>query len=178
LSDVLLFGCRFLTKPDVYASTRVPRGWAMGVHGLLTLTFLTVVAGAFVAGLDAGLVYPTFPKMGEYWIPPEYSALSPWYRNLFENPVAVQFNHRVLGLTTTAAVLAFSLASLSVKFGRRAATARNLLAAMVIVQASLGIGTLLYHVPIPMAAAHQTGSLALLSFALWLGYNLKRVPKV
>lgn len=150
----------------------------MGVHGLLTLTFITVLAGAFVAGLDAGLVYPTFPKMGDYWIPPEYSALSPWYRNLFENPVAAQFNHRVLGLTTAASVLAFSLASFSVKFGRRAAVARNLLAGMVIVQASLGIATLLYHVPIPMAAAHQTGSLVLLSFALWLGFNLKRVPKI
>jgi cytochrome c oxidase assembly protein subunit 15 len=150
----------------------------MGVHGLLTLVFITVVAGAFVAGLDAGLVYPTFPKMGEYWIPPEYSALSPWYRNFFENPVAVQFNHRVLGLTTTASILAFSFASLSVKLGQRASMARNLLAAMVIVQASLGIGTLLYHVPVTMAAAHQSGSLALLSFALWLAFNLKRVPKV
>ncbi|CAF4753147.1 unnamed protein product, partial [Rotaria sp. Silwood2] len=129
---------KYLTKPDVYASTRVPRAWAMSVHGLLTLTLITVIAGAFVAGLDAGLCYPTFPKMGDYWIPPEYSTLTPWYKNHFENPVTVQFNHRVLGLTTTAAVLAFSVASLSVKFGRRAAMARNLLAAMVIVQTSLG----------------------------------------
>ncbi|UJR20724.1 hypothetical protein I4U23_023846 [Adineta vaga] len=177
-SGLLWNSFKFLSKPDVYSATRVPRAWGMGVHSLLSLIFVTVVAGAFVAGLDAGLVYPTFPKMGDHWIPPEYSALSPWYRNLFENPVAVQFNHRVLGLTTTASVLAFSLASLSIKFGRRAAIARNLLAAMVILQASLGIGTLLYHVPIPMAAAHQTGSLALLSFALWLGFNLKRVPKI
>lgn len=150
----------------------------MGVHGLITLIFVTVLAGAFVAGLDAGLVYPTFPKMGDYWIPPEYSALTPWYRNFFENPVAAQFNHRVLGLTTAVSVFAFSLASFSVKFGRRAALARNLLAGMVLVQASLGIATLLYHVPTSMAAAHQSGSLALLSFALWLGFNLKRVPKI
>lgn len=150
----------------------------MSVHGILTLTLITVIAGAFVAGLDAGLVHPTFPKMGGEWIPSEYLALTPWYRNIFENPVAAQFNHRVLGLTTTASILAFSLASLSVKFGRRAAMARSLLAAMVIVQTSLGIGTLLYHVPIPMAAAHQTGSLALLSFALWLAFNLKRIPKI
>lgn len=173
-----MFDLRYLTKPDVYASTRVPRGWAMAVHGILTLTFLTVIAGAFVAGLDAGLVYPTFPKMDEYWIPPEYSSLKPWYKNFFENPAAVQFNHRVLGLTTTASILAFSVASLTVKLGRRAAVARNLLAAMVIVQTTLGIGTLLYNVPVHMAAAHQAGSLALLSFALWLGFNLRRVPKV
>jgi heme a synthase len=127
----------------------------MGVHGLLTLVFVTVIAGAFVAGLDAGLVYPSFPKMGEYWIPPEYAALKPWYRNFFENPATAQFNHRVLGLGTAAAILAFSAASLRTKFGHRAAFARNLLAGMVIVQASLGIATLLYHVPIPMAAAHH-----------------------
>ena len=167
-----------MSKPDVYSSTLIPRGWAIGAHGLLTLIFVTVVAGAFVAGLDAGLVYPTFPKMGDDWIPREYLTLSPWYKNLFENPVTVQFNHRVLGLTTTAAVLAYSLVSLSIQFGQRAAMARNLLTAMVIVQASLGIGTLLYHVPIPMAAAHQAGSLALLSFALWLAFHLKRVPKI
>jgi heme a synthase len=169
---------RYLTKPDVYSSTRVARGWAMGVHGLLSLIFVTVLAGAFVAGLDAGLVYPSFPKMGDHWIPPEYSELSPWYRNIFENPVATQFNHRVLGMTTAVSVLAFSFASLTTKFGRRAGMARNLLAGMVIVQASLGIGTLLYHVPVSMAAAHQSGSLVLLSFALWLAFNLKRVPKI
>lgn len=150
----------------------------MATHGLLSLIFVTVVAGAFVAGLDAGLVYPTFPKMGENWFPPEYFDLSPRYRNFFENPVTTQFNHRVLGLTTAASVLAFSFASLTTKFGRRAAVARNLLAAMVVIQATLGIGTLLYHVPVSMAAAHQAGSLMLLSFALWLGFNLKRVPKI
>ena len=150
----------------------------MAVHGLLSLTFVTVVAGAFVAGLDAGLVYPSFPKMGEHWFPPEYFDLSPRYRNFFENPLTAQFNHRVLGLNTGTSVLAFTLASLTTKFGRRAAVARNLLAAMVVVQVSLGIGTLLYHVPVSMAAAHQTGSLLLLSFALWLGFNLRRVPKI
>lgn len=177
-SGLLWNSFKYLAKPDAYTSARLPRKWAMAVHGLLSLIFVTVIAGAFVAGLDAGLVYPTFPKMGDYWIPPEYSDLKPWYRNLFENPVAVQFNHRVLGLTTTAAVFAYTLASYSVKFGHRAAVARNLLAGMVLVQATLGIGTLLYHVPISMAAAHQSGSIALLSFALWLGYTLKRVPKI
>lgn len=150
----------------------------MGCHGLLTLIFSTIIAGAFVAGLDAGLVYPNFPKMGDHWIPPEYSTLTPWYKNFFENPVAAQFNHRVLGITTGVSVLAYSAASMTVKFGRRAAVARNLLAATVILQVSLGIGTLIYHVPTSLAAAHQSGSLALLSFALWLGYNLKRVPKI
>jgi cytochrome c oxidase assembly protein subunit 15 len=62
--------------------------------------------GAFVAGLDAGMIYNEFPKMGEGYIPADLWALSvpssynlnpiPWWKNLLENPAAVQFIHRVL----------------------------------------------------------------------------------
>lgn len=53
-------------------------------------------AGAFVAGLDAGLVYNSFPKMGERWIPDDLLAFSPTLKNFFENPTTVQFDHRIL----------------------------------------------------------------------------------
>ena len=53
-------------------------------------------SGAFVAGLDAGLTYNTFPKMADRWIPTDLWALTPWYKNLFENPTTTQFNHRIL----------------------------------------------------------------------------------
>lgn len=52
--------------------------------------------GAFVAGLDAGLVYNSFPKMGESWIPEDLFTFSPILRNVFENPTMVQFDHRIL----------------------------------------------------------------------------------
>lgn len=52
--------------------------------------------GAFVAGLDAGLVYNSFPKMGERWIPDDLLAFSPALKNFFENPTTVQFDHRIL----------------------------------------------------------------------------------
>lgn len=52
--------------------------------------------GAFVAGLDAGLVYNSFPKMGERWIPDDLLAFSPMAKNIFENPTTVQFDHRIL----------------------------------------------------------------------------------
>lgn len=54
------------------------------------------VVGAFVAGLDAGLVYNSFPKMGERWIPDDLLAFSPTLKNFFENPTTVQFDHRIL----------------------------------------------------------------------------------
>ena len=62
--------------------------------------FLTLVMGAFVAGLKAGYVYPTFPKMGGFWAPPGMFEASPWWRNFFENPVTAQFTHRVLAFAS------------------------------------------------------------------------------
>lgn len=64
------------------------------------------VAGAFVAGNDAGRAYNTFPKMGDDWIPEEMrqASLQPFYRNLFENTAIVQFDHRVLALSTASAI--------------------------------------------------------------------------
>lgn len=55
-----------------------------------------LLPGAFVAGLDAGLVYNSFPKMGERWIPDDLLAFSPALKNFFENPTTVQFDHRIL----------------------------------------------------------------------------------
>lgn len=66
------------------------------------LVFVTAMSGAFVAGLDAGLIYNEFPKMGNGYFPSDFWALStgstplPWYMNLLENPAAVQFDHRIL----------------------------------------------------------------------------------
>lgn len=54
------------------------------------------LSGAFVAGLDAGLVYNSFPKMADRWIPDDLLAFSPTFKNIFENPTTVQFNHRIL----------------------------------------------------------------------------------
>ena len=57
---------------------------------------ILIDTGAFVAGLDAGLVYNSFPKMGERWIPDDLLAFSPTLKNFFENPTTVQFDHRIL----------------------------------------------------------------------------------
>jgi cytochrome c oxidase assembly protein subunit 15 len=54
------------------------------------------IAGAFVAGLDAGLVYNSYPKMADKWIPEDIMAFTPKVRNITENPTTVQFNHRLL----------------------------------------------------------------------------------
>uniref|UniRef100_A0A3Q0T4P3 Cytochrome c oxidase assembly homolog 15 (yeast) n=1 Tax=Amphilophus citrinellus TaxID=61819 RepID=A0A3Q0T4P3_AMPCI len=150
------------------------RRFAKGTGGLV---FLTALSGAFVAGLDAGLVYNSFPKMADKWIPDDLLAFSPTLKNFFENPTTVQFDHRILGITSLTAITGLYLFSRRMMLPRRAKIAISLLAAMAYTQVALGIGTLLLYVPTPLAATHQSGSVALLSLAIWVLAELRRMPK-
>ncbi|KAK9457788.1 cytochrome oxidase assembly protein-domain-containing protein [Dipodascopsis uninucleata] len=145
---------------------------------LLGLVFVTAMSGAFVAGLDAGLIYNEFPYMGESIFPPKSELFTPFYarkddnsdlfwRNILENPVTVQLNHRILATTTFCCVIALHL--YSSRLFKRGLIPRNVYRGshgalgFACLQVTLGITTLLYLVPIPLAAAHQAGSLALLT---------------
>ncbi|KAI8965165.1 COX15-CtaA-domain-containing protein [Daldinia sp. FL1419] len=161
------------------------------VSALTVLVFTTVLSGALVAGLDAGLIYNEFPMMGLGLTPPKselwdkfYSRKEDnsdlWWRNILENPSLVQLDHRILATTTFCAVLALfaysrsgRLATVLPKDVKKGATG---IVHLVCLQVALGISTLIYMVPISLAAAHQAGSLALLTGVLVLGHRL-RVPK-
>ena len=132
---------------------------------LLGLVFLTVVSGAFVAGLDAGLLFNTFPLMDGRLIPEEAFDLSPWYMNLFEDRATVQFDHRVLAVTTVLAVFLFRWRIAGVTPALR--RAGNILILVVLLQVGLGIATLLMVVPVSLGALHQAGAVLLLTAALW-----------
>jgi len=109
--------------------------------------------------------------MAGRWVPAGYLALEPWWRNLFENIAAVQFNHRLLALTTLAAV-----AWLWAQALRRAAGPARRLAHLALAaaaaQVALGIATLLSKVAIPLASAHQATALVLLTLLLALRHAL------
>ncbi|XP_017070445.1 cytochrome c oxidase assembly protein COX15 homolog [Drosophila eugracilis] len=157
---------------------------AFNIKGLTHLTkamvLLTAISGAFVAGLDAGLVYNSFPKMGDSWIPDDMWQFEPIQKNITENPTTVQFNHRILGISTVTLTTALWLVTRRMKLPKRAKWAINAVVAMAWTQATLGVTTLLNYVPVPLATAHQSGSLILLSFALWLSHEvrlLKYLPK-
>ena len=140
--------------------------------GFAVYVFLTILSGAFVAGLDAGKAWNTFPLMGGRVIPPGYTALSPWYLNLFENAAAVQFHHRLLGLGVLLGAFALWAG------GRRSAppSTRRVLGALGLLagaQAGLGVTTLLLAVPIPIAALHQAGAVLVLTAALLALHGLQ-----
>jgi heme a synthase len=133
------------------------------------LVFLTLLSGGFVAGLDAGMTYNTFPLMDGQLVPPGYLAEAPWWVNLFENVAAVQFNHRLLATTTLLAAVALGVAgrsSPSPRIRRLAAA----VACMALLQVVLGVSTLLLVVPTTLAAAHQAGAVMLLTLALALAH--------
>lgn len=155
--------------------------------GLLGLIFVTAMSGAFVAGLDAGLIYNTFPHMGDEWVPsanelfdPVYSRVKDqsdlWWRNMLENQATVQLQHRILATTSALSVFAIHMYSHKIKtiIPRHAYKWLNISMGIVSLQYALGICTLIYLVPTDLAAAHQAGALTLLTCVLLLVNNLKK----
>ena len=140
-------------------------GHAWGTLGVLAVT---IVWGAFVAGMDAGLAYNTWPLMGGVLLPPEAWALSPAWLNAVDNTAMVQFIHRWLGIVTLLAAL--SLAWGCVRNDRPGLGAA--VAAASVAQVGIGIATLLTAVAIPVAALHQAGAVVLLTLVvsvIWVG---------
>jgi len=141
---------------------------------------ITAFSGAFVAGLDAGLIYNTFPLMGEQIVPDGMWTKTPLWKNVFENDTTVQFNHRYLGITTVSFIgglYAYALKHaselpLQVKRGLHA------LMGVAALQVALGISTLLTFVPVHLAASHQAGAMSLLTVSLWLSHRARRFGKI
>merc|ERR1719219_176448 len=116
------------------------------VHSCKALVFLTLVSGAFVAGLDAGLVYNSFPKFADRWIPEDLLQFSPAVRNITENPTCVQFDHRLLGIASLTLITATALkAARTAVLPPHVRTAALALGAMGWCQVGLGISTLLLY---------------------------------
>ena len=148
--------------------------WRRAGDAIIALVALTIVAGGFVAGLHAGLVYNTFPLMDGSLVPTGYAELQPFARNWFENVAAVQFDHRLLAMTTAAAVLALWLAGSQAVLPRPARLALYGLLAAAALQFALGVSTLLLVAPVPLAVAHQGGAVLLLTAAIVLRHTLRR----
>ncbi|KAH6981951.1 cytochrome oxidase assembly protein-domain-containing protein [Ilyonectria sp. MPI-CAGE-AT-0026] len=161
------------------------------VFAVAALTFVTAMSGGLVAGLDAGLIYNEFPKMGLGIFPPKnelfdtfYSRKEDhsdlWWRNILENPSTVQMNHRILAVSTFCAIVSLFLFArtrkiapiLPVNIQRGSAGLLHIVSLQVV----LGISTLIYMVPIHLGAAHQAGALGVLSMALILAHRL-HIPR-
>ena len=167
------------------AAARAARGRA---HPLAGLVALTALSGCFVAGMDAGRCFNTFPLMEGHLVPPEYwpQALAeargepalPLWRNALENPAAAQLHHRALALSTAATCGAFAWAYGGAAGGLAAGgqLVARALGGVALAQAGLGIAALLSAVPVWLGAAHQAGALTLFSVSL-LTLHALRSPR-
>lgn len=125
---------------------------------LIPLILKQVAAGGFVAGLDAGFASNTWPLMNGQWIPDGLFASQPYWRNVFENALTVQFNHRLLAYVLLVYVLVMVV---------RSPRTGWVVAVAAMAQAMLGIMTVVMAVPLHVALTHQGGALVLLALALW-----------
>ena len=169
---LVIFALLLWTALDVLRGLRPSshRGWLAGA-AVVALVFASALSGAYVAGNHAGLVFSTFPLMEGRLVPPGLLAMEPAWRNFFENPGTVQFQHRLLTLATAAFALGCAL-----RWRKAAGAAGWLLLTMALVQPTLGVLTLLLHVPVPLAAAHQSGAVLLLTSAVWFTHRLRSPP--
>ena len=137
--------------------------------------FLTMLVGGLVAGLDAGLIYNSYPLMDGKLIPEGLFQMSPLYINFFDNLITVQFGHRLMAkVTIVLAILLWWQAQKEVTL-KAILLPFNLLVILISIQFCLGILTLLFVVPIALATAHQVGAFLSLTACLWalnrLTYN-------
>ena len=163
---------RLAQRPSLVASSRLK----ITSMALLVLTFVQLYLGALVAGLRAGKIYNTWPDIDGALIPSASRLFfeTPWWRNLFDNTLTVQFEHR---MTAYALFVLAILHALDAVRSRAAAAAVNgawCLAAVMTLQATLGILTLLNEVPIVLALAHQAVAIAVLTLAIFQAERLLR----
>ncbi len=112
--------------------------------------------------------------MGEYWLPPELFSLDPFWRNFFDHKTTVQFDHRLLAITTFVLIVVYWLRARKSDLPERARRGANALLHTAVLQVVLGISTLLLAVPVVLAVSHQAVAVLLLTVALYLQHGLRR----
>jgi len=154
---------RLSERPSLVVSLRLKITSA----ALLVLTFAQLYLGALVAGLRAGLIYNTWPDIDGAFIPSGARLWfeQPWWRNLFENTLTVQFEHRMTAYALFAIALLHALDAIVLRAGA-AARGALWLAAAVTLQALLGILTLINQVPLAFALSHQAVAILVLTLAV------------
>ncbi len=175
LTALFLFSVTIWTALDLFGLARDPAGprarlTRLPVIALLILA-LQIMLGAFVAGLDAGYAYASWPKMGEEWFPTGgWNARWDLARNAIDNPIVVQFLHRWWAWVAVAAVL------LTARQAKAAGAIGpvHAIATLVAVQILLGIATLMTGVAIPIAAAHQAVAALLLAALVVAAHRIGR----
>lgn len=181
LLAMLLYVMLFWTAlKEFYPLPKVRQKRLAGAVGVLHLglffLLLTIIYGAFVAGLKAGLIYNTYPLMEGSFIPSEWDFLYPFYLNFLENAATVQWVHR------TVAILTLTTISISMVWLMRLGVSESLRKSAILVlggvllQVCLGVLTLLYQVPVFLGTLHQGTAVVVLTLVLYVKFVVYREP--
>lgn len=171
LSFELLFVRRAAQARTAQLGVHPLARWSLWLVGLV---YLMILSGGLVAGTRAGLAYPTWPLMGDSFIPPGLYSLTPAWLSIFEDVTTIQFNHRMFAYGLTVLIGLFVYGVIRHSSSQRAKLAASLLVIALVVQVTLGVSTLLLQVPVVVAAAHQGGAVILLSAAVYCSHVIRR----
>jgi heme a synthase len=161
---------RMAERPPSAASSRLK----ISSVALLVLTFVQLYLGALLAGRRAGRVYNTWPHIDGALIPSAARLFfeEPWWRNLFDNTLTVQFEHRMVAYALFALAILHALDAVRSRAGAIAVNGALWLAAAITLQAALGILTLLNKVPILLGLGHQAVAMSVLTLAIFQAERL------
>ncbi|MCC5905179.1 MAG: COX15/CtaA family protein [Balneolaceae bacterium] len=168
----IIFGCCVWFALDLKPKPTVPKKSSgelrIWLNLFMVLLIIQIIWGAFVAGHHAGHVYNTFPKMHQYWLPPELWLMEPLFINFLENMVTVQWVHRVIGTFLGLMVILIWLRTW--QLNSRFVTKKWALSlfALLLIQYAVGVFTLIYHVPVWLGVLHQ--ALAMILFGVAIGF--------
>lgn len=142
-------------------------------HVALALTFIQILFGGLVAGSGAGYMINSWPRMGDYWVPPGMWTQEPLLLNILENRVTVQFIHRWLAAVVVAAILAMVMRAMTLRVSNLARWALRGVFTVVILQFILGVMTLVMKVPVHLGLTHQMVGLVLFGLLTIIMYESK-----
>ncbi len=172
-----LLGALVWTALDAWSGAprqTVPSPWTRGAWALIGLIFFQILLGALVAGNDAGFVYNDWPLMNGALFPQDYANDGFW-ATLAHSQAAVQFNHRIVAYLLTIVGLAMAwVASRSRYLPAEAKLLVQATSAAIVLQALLGVVTLVAGVPVWLGMAHQVTAALVLSLAVAFGWRVRR----
>jgi cytochrome c oxidase assembly protein subunit 15 len=170
---VLIYTFIVWTAFDLVSIPRVQpvelRRFSCGLSGLI---YLMILSGGLVAGTHAGNAYSTWPLMGDSFVPAGLYTMTPVWLSAFEDVTTIQFNHRMFAYLIVALVIALAVRAFRYGIGGPIKVGIFCLIGLLVMQVALGVSTLIFYVPIPVAAAHQVGAVALLTASLFVSHCL------
>jgi len=172
---IVILACMFWFALDFlrgeHRVSRASSAYLRSTALVVLVVFIMMLSGGFVAGTKAGFIINTFPTMHGKWVPDGLFAVTPGWKNLFENPVMIQFLHRLLAVIVTCFVLVSFWLSSKQSFR----TCNSLVVVVLFIQIILGISALVLRVPVLLGAAHQAGAATLLLTALFVAHRARKV---